>query len=504
MDPIPTLWTQTTAMPESQAPAPSQSPGPSKRPRHGQAPVAPLLPEDVIAEQILTRVPAAATVRFRAVCRAWRAALASDHFVRAHHAIRAAAQPRPEIVFFAPAAANPTATAFYSFKLPLTTTQRNGSSSGEAPAVASARELVTVEDLRAGDLALCGTKPCHGLTLLFQPRASAYHVCNLSTGEHVSLPPCALATGEIPRTAHVFSSAGLGFDPVAGEHKVVRLYEDRDQMQQRCEVYGLRSGEWRPCAGQVPPHAAKGLDGSPPVFLDGCFYWHIDSWKNFDGWEATWFRTPEPILSLSVATEQFGWVRPPEERAESVTSLVELDGSLCAVVDARLGSEVYELWTRRTAASSGPWTLRCRISLATLPAPTRDDMGRGIRMLPLGSSPGEKTILLATSRHMVYAYDPESGSVDRVFSMQEFVDTPGEARLLLNVALHEESVAGVRHRPAAGDGGQLKMKLGSNTVAKREGPVAQYRDEFDITPKSVQLMLAIAMAHYNGIVNMHN
>ncbi|OEL28009.1 hypothetical protein BAE44_0010969, partial [Dichanthelium oligosanthes] len=79
-------------------------------------------------------------------------------------------------------------------------------------------------------------------------KASAYHVCNLSTGEHVSLLPCT--------PAHRYSlavwssglwsntSAGLGFDPAAQEHKVVRLYND--SKTPCCEVYGLRSGGWRP------------------------------------------------------------------------------------------------------------------------------------------------------------------------------------------------------------------------------------------------------------------
>jgi len=134
-----------------------------------------------------------------------------------------------------------------------------------------------VGNLRATDVVLSGSKPCRELTLLFQPSASAYHVCNLSTGEHVSLPPCAPAKRQTdPANSslheHELSSTGLGFDPSAREHTVVRLYEGRDS-RQRCEVYSLRSGGWRPCASQAPPHAARGLDGRPPVFVDGGFYW---------------------------------------------------------------------------------------------------------------------------------------------------------------------------------------------------------------------------------------
>ncbi|CAN6230821.1 unnamed protein product [Urochloa humidicola] len=490
--------------------APAQ---PAKWPRHGQdQEAAPLLPDDVIVEQILTRVPAADTICFQAVCRSWRAALTSDHFVRAYQAVRsaAAAQP-PEIAFFAPAATSGS-TAFYSSRLNDPTTHQNN---GSSPV--TARELVTVGNLRAKDVVLSGTKPCRGLTLLFQPGECAYHVINLSTGDHMSLPPCLPPWREIPYGPYVLASAGLGFDLAANEHIVVRFFEDWDT-QQHCEVFGLRSGGWRPCAGQAPPHAAKGLDGCPPVFLDGRFYWHIDSSRiNFTAGahqkhEAISFGTPGRILSLSVGNEEFEWVPGPEERARNALHLVELDGALCAVVDARLSMELFEIWTTRTPpgpARPASWSLSIRISLATLPQPARSDMGRGIRMLPLGTLSSGK-ILLATSHNEVYAYDPGSNTADRVFSVEDFVDdAPGEGGLMLNVALHEESVASVRRRGrnmAASDRGMLKMKLGSSTVVARRGgaaPGGQHRNDLDITPQLIQQMLGATMDQFHDIINMY-
>ena len=98
----------------------------------------------------------------------------------------AAGSRPPEIVFFAPSASgSSTTTAFYSSRLKLLTAQHQN-----PPGEAAARELLTVGNLRATDVVLSGSKPCRELTLLFQPSASAYHVCNLSTGELVSLPPC--------------------------------------------------------------------------------------------------------------------------------------------------------------------------------------------------------------------------------------------------------------------------------------------------------------------------
>ncbi|GJN19319.1 hypothetical protein PR202_gb06582 [Eleusine coracana subsp. coracana] len=228
---------------------------------------------------------------------------------------------------------------------------------------------------------------------------------------------------------------------------LVRLYEDWEK-QQRSEVYGLRSGGWRPVAGPVPSHAARGLDaGRSPVFLNGFFYWHIDIDSNirFSGQKEadSFISTPEPILSLSIDTEQIGWVRPPEQRTQR-------------------GFRLTELWTGSGSPATS-WSLRCRISLASLPAPMREELGRGIFMLPLASSFGGK-ILLASSCHDVHAYDPEKNSADVVFSMGYFMKAPpGDAVSLVNIALHEESVTSGWNRTVSGDdaGQLLKMKIGS-------------------------------------------
>ena len=61
---------------------------------------------ELLVDEILTRLPIAAAVRFRAVCRQWNAALTSDHFILAHRARAAAARHRhPELLFIAPGAA---------------------------------------------------------------------------------------------------------------------------------------------------------------------------------------------------------------------------------------------------------------------------------------------------------------------------------------------------------------------------------------------------------------
>jgi hypothetical protein len=76
----------------------------------------PRLHGGLLVDEILTRLPVAAAVRFRAVCKEWHAALTSDHFVAAH-AARATAARQPEIVFFSPTRRG-TTTTFYVCSLP--------------------------------------------------------------------------------------------------------------------------------------------------------------------------------------------------------------------------------------------------------------------------------------------------------------------------------------------------------------------------------------------------
>uniref|UniRef100_K3YY72 Uncharacterized protein n=1 Tax=Setaria italica TaxID=4555 RepID=K3YY72_SETIT len=158
--------------------------------------------------------------------------------------------------------------------------------------------------------------------------------------------------------------------------------------------------------------------------------------------------------------------------ARAILSLA-LNGSLCAVVELdprlRIKHREPELLTHAAAGSGGDspssWSLRCRISLSRLPRAIRD----GLRPWAHHASTRHLKRWEDPAHHEVYAYDPESGGVGRVFSMGGFVDYTAEAKVLLNVALHEESVTGIRRRPAAGDdydGGKLKVKVGSSTLAR--------------------------------------
>ncbi|KAF0898475.1 hypothetical protein E2562_008077 [Oryza meyeriana var. granulata] len=440
------------------------------RPPHGE----------LLVDEILTRLPIAAAVRFRAVCREWNASLTSDHFIRAHR-VRAAAARHPELLFFAPGAAGgrTTSTSFYACSL----------RDGEAPP--AARELLTVADISA-DHAVLSPTPCGGLTLIFDARASEYYLFNLSTGNHVKLPPCqpAAALESMPTLPYgrrrrpsmsylpVFmdplelSTTGLGFDTATGKHKVVRLFKKRNG-EVSCEVYTPRGppGRWRPCFGRVPPCVANFPRVLPPVFVNGYFYWLLRL-------AGPGVELIHRILSFSMAAEQFGWVYVPPRLSSLMCHLCNLDGLLCAVFDERLFVGVYWLFTWSGSSSPSPsWSVRCSINLQSLPRQVRDELEVERFIVPLCSAGGK--ILLATGRHKVFAYDAERNTVERVFRMQDFFDVPCgylQARLLLNVGLHDERIADV-HRGAGGER-RLQVKLGrrDSTVVKREASVEHHDD----------------------------
>ena len=87
------------------------------------------------------------------------------------------------------------------------------------------------------------------------------------------------------------------------------------------------------------------------------------------------------------------------------------------------------------------------------------------------------------------------------------MDAPREPELLLNIAMHEETVTGVPCRLLAGDDvGNLKMKLGRTTVARQGGGPSDWRTR-DLTvtgQQQVQRMLSFAVAVFHDIVNNHN
>ncbi|XP_051201497.1 putative F-box protein At1g53550 [Lolium perenne] len=187
----------------------------SKNQRDASASLPPL-PEEILIE-IFARLPAKTVGRFRCLSRSWAGALSSASFVDLHHqqANQQQAGLPPNILF--------------------TTAQRCLQAWRDGRPVlhpltgdAALSLLPQLDHDRA--LRVLTAKPCHGLVLLQRWPWHGHYVCNPSTGALSPLPDTKMPSRMchryilLPNTFLNCVSYGLGYNPAAKEHKVVRLF----------------------------------------------------------------------------------------------------------------------------------------------------------------------------------------------------------------------------------------------------------------------------------------
>ncbi|GJM89599.1 hypothetical protein PR202_ga05807 [Eleusine coracana subsp. coracana] len=147
-------------------------------------------------------------------------------------------------------------------------------------------------------------------------------------------------------------------------------------------------------------------------------------------WEETTEETPmrPAVLSFSVVNETFSCLRFPAFWVEG-DHLVELDGHLCMVRDLRRcdpDSTTLEIW-KLIDYSSSDWSLNYRIDCSG-PVVARDLLRPKV-VTVIGSvgnckSTSERSpILIATSKHKVFAYDPISESLEVVHTTMEIQES---------------------------------------------------------------------------------
>ncbi|KAK3138115.1 hypothetical protein QOZ80_5AG0364710 [Eleusine coracana subsp. coracana] len=355
-----------------------------------------VLPDEIMIEVFL-RLPVKSILCFQAVCRSWAALLSSEEFCSLHMAMVKVKPSPPKLLLVVPRAKFDS-TALYSCSL-----------------LGHGDDLLFTLDYARGNFVDVAPASCRGLTLLYDAVAPAYYVCNASTRAVTRLPPCQ----DVP-----YATAGLGFDAGTKEYKVVRFFQAicHEKETFKCEIYTL-GGEygdhWRPVAGGVPFRFCKFAysailnavqNKAPPLFAGGFLHWLINP--------SLFVSMPRAaIISFSLTNETFSWVRTPPFVVSGV-HLVELDDHLCMVRDLRKGlpaGNMLEIWKLKDYRS-GDWSLNVRIDLS---GPLRRYFiePRVVKVIgSFGSSKSCKKIIIATSKHKVFAYDPTSKTLESTSS----------------------------------------------------------------------------------------
>ncbi|KAM0855750.1 hypothetical protein ACQ4PT_049577 [Festuca glaucescens] len=356
----------------------------------------PSLPEEILIE-IFARLPAKTVGRFRCLSRSWAAALSSASFVDLHHQQANQQQAGlPPNLFF-------------------TTAQRSLHAWRDGRPVlnpltgdAALSLLPQLDQDRA--LRVLTAKPCHGLVLLHRWPWHGHYVCNPSTGALSPLPDSKMPSSmchryTLPNTVVNCVSYGLGYDPAAKEHKVVRVfYLDEGGSAApvtACEVLSIGGRQacahWRPAAHRAPSCTVR--PWTPAVFFSGRLH----------------FLQQEPggyIITFDVHSETSGSLMPPSGLDNVTFELAVLDGCLCLHYgDAPTsgGGDVedtsnFYIWRLRSYDGAGQWEQLCSIRRQSWP----EALVHLDRITPLEiyhGGNGHKKIMFATCALTVFALD---------------------------------------------------------------------------------------------------
>uniref|UniRef100_A0ACD5UIC1 Uncharacterized protein n=1 Tax=Avena sativa TaxID=4498 RepID=A0ACD5UIC1_AVESA len=387
----------------------------------------PVLPDEIMADEIFARLPAKSVVGCRCLSRSWAATLSSDDFIDSYHALHAG---RPKIFRLqdeshgdvhqeqeARPCAPPTIMGFF-------------------PILAVTGDCFPSHITVFWDVtpALGPTHPilaatrCHGLVLLELVPAGIHFVYNPSTGQKQALP------GSPRELLHKYASLGLGYDARARRHKVVRVYYRGCDSEGRpastgCEVYVVNprdedsAGSWRPVSSRPAGWVER---CRPSVFAQGHVYWIAH--RKHDIHMGQHIREDKTIVYFSMIQETFGTVSPPpvmDDQALQKRCLTELRGRLCLFSGGSPGHEHrYDVWLLHRYESHTTWDLYFRIEAGTA-SPKVDRVLRSWRniydidFLPLDVTDNGNILLARTDwPEDIWAYTPLTGNIEKLLDLK--------------------------------------------------------------------------------------
>ncbi|KAG2548361.1 hypothetical protein PVAP13_9KG439085 [Panicum virgatum] len=187
--------------------------------------------------EILKSLPARDVARLSLVCRDMRAMIRTGRFARLHAASANVSTSRPRILFM-----------------------NNSLFRGEFVALEALAGMSHPPPLTGVRSTAFCSNPCHGLNLV--SCGSSHYVCNPITGSYQCILP-RTASGVVVGAGHI----GLGYDPVAEKHMLVRLAYGESRSE--CKVRYVGDYSWR-AVGSPPQRQVDGA--APPAFANGRLY----------------------------------------------------------------------------------------------------------------------------------------------------------------------------------------------------------------------------------------
>ncbi|XP_024183934.1 F-box/kelch-repeat protein At3g23880 isoform X2 [Rosa chinensis] len=282
--------------------------------------------EDVIAE-ILARLPVKSLMRFRCVCKSWRALISESYFVKKHlsYGERGITESTPRFIFML----DPPLSL--DFEALMKDDDCDGAAGGQS-AVTQLDFPVpkTIPDY--GWRVVIGS--CNGLVCLEVP-PEAIMLWNPGTRDSKVLPkpPCVINSGF---NYHFF---GFGYDSASDDYKVIRGFTNDLAKKIMIHIFSLKTGTWR-VLKDIDYVTFKTWQG---LFLNGALHWL--------------YNLPEGgsrILAFDLEAEKFHKTIPLPCDDWFYDPLIHKN-CLC-VVASPTGNDSFNIWMMKEYGVKESWT----------------------------------------------------------------------------------------------------------------------------------------------------
>ncbi|CAN6328351.1 unnamed protein product [Urochloa humidicola] len=302
----------------------------------------PQLMEEIIME-ILVRLPVKSLLRFKSVCKAWRAIINDPMFIRAHLRHSATKWEQSQCFIISPHPLDrdiprtwPTAFSnhfrFYQWQL-----QQHSTSPNNENVVT----FLDAKDFPRQFNTLRYFMHCDGL--VFAPTNTSLYLFNPATRDAITLPDS--DRNNLRRGRGRCYSAGLGLDPRTGKYKVVQAFyrspdpETRIGTDMGMEVFTVANnnncGVWRKITA-YPPYPVKRVQTALAVC--GFMFWRLAD-RHLE-------EELRGILHLSLEEEKFGITGLPDDLdTDDDFTLDVLHGRDLSVAASNRRLKMLTLWT---------------------------------------------------------------------------------------------------------------------------------------------------------------